>query len=362
MLLAVNSINVVRELYEEYQVSFNSESNVYNVPVLKGHKVAPYEITKDNYAFDGWRLTDVNGARYDFSSKVTSDVTLYARWVEVSQAPGIVLNETQVDNVNPKISDGKVEIVYGDLVDWANQSQTPDESLGGNKDTLYVGVNLPSPEGTVTTSYNEIDHTAESTEPEIWRIYLPIADKDANGVYVPRGAYEKTYMFYYFDADGNMIGAYKIVASLEDYIERTVTIYNGDNEPQVTTLLNGKKITEPEAGERDGYVFDGFRLGSDAGELYKFDEPVTDDISIYARWVVISDVVDTNLSYGDPKVTNVTIDFTDGNAYVNYTGSVDWANIAEQNPSLGSNANGLHIGMFVKAPVSYTHLTLPTIA
>lgn len=67
---------------EEYEVMFDSDGGSYvqTQTVKKGSKaVRPSDPTKNGFRFDGWYR---QGALYDFSSPVTSDMTLRASWTQ----------------------------------------------------------------------------------------------------------------------------------------------------------------------------------------------------------------------------------------------------------------------------------------
>ena len=65
----------------KYEVKFNSNggSKVESVSVKKNERVeAPKDPTKEGYVFIEWQL---NGKAYDFKKKVTSNMTLKAKWL-----------------------------------------------------------------------------------------------------------------------------------------------------------------------------------------------------------------------------------------------------------------------------------------
>ena len=67
----------------EYEVRFNSDGGTMLEPVsvVGGESLErPNDPTKENYTFVGWFL---DGEEYDFSTPVTEDVTLTAKWEEV---------------------------------------------------------------------------------------------------------------------------------------------------------------------------------------------------------------------------------------------------------------------------------------
>lgn len=68
----------------KYLVSFDTNFGSYIAPtvVYEGSTLTPpIEPTKENFAFYGWYdNSDFSGDKFDFSSPITSDMTLYARW------------------------------------------------------------------------------------------------------------------------------------------------------------------------------------------------------------------------------------------------------------------------------------------
>ncbi len=72
----------------QYTVTFetNGGSNVAKLHVKKGDSFArPDAPTKEGFVFEGW-YTDKNLTdKYDFTAKVTSDLVLYANWIEADE-------------------------------------------------------------------------------------------------------------------------------------------------------------------------------------------------------------------------------------------------------------------------------------
>ncbi len=73
---------------QTYTVTFdyNYEGSVADyVTVNSGEAVAqPADPERDGYSFDGWYTDSATTAAYDFSSAVTADLTLYAKWLDAS--------------------------------------------------------------------------------------------------------------------------------------------------------------------------------------------------------------------------------------------------------------------------------------
>ncbi len=110
-----------------YKVSFNSNGGNYTpdtvVAVYNTRIEAPVEPTKDGFVFDGWYSDEALTQVWIFEvSKVTKDVTLYAKWVdpvsvEDSQDAGIRVYPNPV-STSLQLSDlpagASVEIISSD--------------------------------------------------------------------------------------------------------------------------------------------------------------------------------------------------------------------------------------------------------
>lgn len=98
------------EVAETFEIIFKNEDKVYaTVAALEGAPInaqdLPLDPTKEDYSFEGWFLGDV---KYDFTSVVTGDLELVAKWKQVKkiipyavQTPGnIVLYNTNKGDQN----------------------------------------------------------------------------------------------------------------------------------------------------------------------------------------------------------------------------------------------------------------------
>jgi len=68
----------------EYTVTFetNGGSTVGSQTVRSGKTISYVEPTKSGYIFDGWYTDDKLNTKFDSSTPITSDLTLYAKWAE----------------------------------------------------------------------------------------------------------------------------------------------------------------------------------------------------------------------------------------------------------------------------------------
>ena len=77
---------------ESWTVAFNSNGgsacDTKFVATADGKLVKPADPTRDGYAFGGWYTDEACTQAYDFSTPVTADLTLYAKWTKNAVNPG----------------------------------------------------------------------------------------------------------------------------------------------------------------------------------------------------------------------------------------------------------------------------------
>lgn len=100
---------------EDYKVTFDSNggSSVSSQTVEKGETAKkPTDPTRDGYTFGGWYIDINSDNEYNFSTKVTKNITLTAKWVEngpVETSYTITFNTDGGNSVESiKVEDGKI--------------------------------------------------------------------------------------------------------------------------------------------------------------------------------------------------------------------------------------------------------------
>ena len=93
----------------------------------------------------------------------------------------------------------------------------------------------------------------------------------------------------------------------------TVMFYSEGEEYNYQDIVMGEKVVKPADPVKDGYTFDGWYTDAPLTEAYDFDSPVTDDLNLYAKFVIntykvyfrVNSIIDESLTINVPHNTAV---------------------------------------------------------
>lgn len=303
-----------------YNVIFDASggSAVENQKVNENRKVKkPTNPTRDGYIFDGWYL---NNKLYDFDEKVTSDITLKAKWSDDANAKrytvtfdsnygSAVGNQTVLEGRSASRPNNPWRDGYR-FVEWQLNGRTYDfnSRVTSNitlkavwEEVVTYTVSFNSKGGT-TFNDQRVESGGRATNPgnPTRDGYVFIGwDFDFNTPITSNVTINASWRtLYKFTVDFNLKGG--TCASCEEQI-----------------ITEGGKAKNPGNPTRSGYNF--------AGWDFDFNEVITDDTTINAKWneivyVIKSSAVDQyspdvtlTVWNGDTQITNYqSINYTDG--------------------------------------------------
>ena len=283
-----------------HTVTFNSNGGTEIAPkeVVSGVKIkAPSTPTKDKYLFRGWYEDSTFNKEFDFNTPITSDITLYANWEAANS-----INEIRLAG----------DFQYG---------------------TVSVGT-LPSFNPRTTTDSITIDRTnsdwAYKMQNGLWSRFglkTPTAVNDGKTYY----GYDfcvKTNDGYQLASDLKVIyngedvtstvdimktswGAYVTVdlgKAIGTPVVYTITFNSNDGTSVAPQNVNaGEKLKEPTpAPTREGFTFDGWYEDSTFSTKFNFNTPITDSMTLYAKWTENKYTLTFDANGGSGTMTPVT--------------------------------------------------------
>ena len=288
-----------------YTVDFDSnggsEVSTQTVAYL-GQVQEPDAPTYVGYAFNGWLL---DGAAYDFSTPVTSSMTLTASWVPVKctvtfDSLGGSSVESQTVDYGQTVTEPKAPILKGhSFIMWRlnGKEYSFGDAVTGNitleaywAANTYI-VNFDSAGGSYVDSQS-VRYGEKAT--------APVAPTRQGYIF---NGWELKGVAYDFD---QIVTQELTLTATWINNECTVSFDSaGGSSVQTQTVVRGEKATEPSAPTRTGYIFHDWLLN---GTPYDFDTPVAGDITLTASWKAEQRTV-TFDSAGGTAVATQTVDY-----------------------------------------------------
>ncbi len=270
-----------------YTIKFNSNggTSVASQKVKPNEKATePEAITKHGYIFDGWYL-DKN--KYDFETPVTKNITLTAKWKEDEN---VKRYEVTFD------SDGGSKVDKQRIIDGEKASEPKAPTKSGYKfigwyldDKKYDFKTKVTNNITLkamwekivqyTVTFNKDNGTANDT----------VTVNEGSKVAKPKNPTKDGYTFVEwlynnetFDFNTAITENITLTARYKAVTKYTVTFdSNGGTSVSSQSVEEGKKATEPSKPTKADNEFVEWQLN---GTKYIFSSPVTEDITLVAKW------------------------------------------------------------------------------
>lgn len=260
---------------KNYPESGEEDVAFTNVTVRQGRTVSAYEITEDDrpagYNFVGWFVEKDGDEKFDFATKITQNVKIYAHWTENGKSTEADLKGgvfTQ-EKVKIKTKEGEKEVDNGvwRYVTGANNEIAHEESRFDFGTDVLRKLKAASPKTTYSVWKDEecsltINNDATN---------LVVNLKNGDNVYYIKAVAE----------DSKVTAVYKINVYLEPKYDVSVIRIQGnyESEVKISAVAKGQKATAPSIDDKMnvGHTFDGWYYYSeekrnDKGQIVDADE------------------------------------------------------------------------------------------
>lgn len=237
----------VKYALDEHTLTFetNGGSAINPVTVRHGNAVArPADPTKDKYTFIGWYADPEFTEEYDFATVLEADKTIYAKFELTSTPIGDIYVRYDVLHIK-QLPDGTYDLANAEV-----------EHLSAKKDTTVTAV---------IKDYRATHHV------NVNRTLSKLTD---------------TAIQAHPGADGKPV--YTILTVYYDLDFHTLTFDTmGGSKIAPETVRHGLTVAKPKDPVNGGYIFDGWYTDKAFRHRYDFSTPLTEDITIYAKWFLI---------------------------------------------------------------------------
>ncbi|WP_207204793.1 InlB B-repeat-containing protein, partial [Miniphocaeibacter massiliensis] len=291
-----------------YMINFESNGGtlIESQKVTYGEKVKkPIDPTKPNYGFGGWYTDEALITAYDFENPVTEDMTLYAKWdlnkqtvifepnggtfadgtteaKQVSVNHGEKVKEEEISKTGSKFegwyTDKELTKIY-DFESPVTEDITLYAKWDVNKYTVIFEPNGGTfKDGTTEAKQVSVNHGEKVTS--------EVITKENNGF---GGWYKDKELTKKYDFNAEVTEDITLYAKWR-LDKRTVTFEpnggtfkDGTTEAKQVSVNHGEKVKEEEITKKDS-TFEGWFTDKELTKAYDFENPVTEDITLYAKW------------------------------------------------------------------------------
>lgn len=277
----------------------------------------PPTISRDDARFDGW--FDSSGTKYNAGDPITKNVTLTARWTENTYSINLygrngqypeenndesfenslmgtqsVVHGQGIDMDFPDVNDKSSftrtgYVLYGwfmatadywnETVDEAHSGglATPGTSKKGAQDAIIA---MLERNGEDISNWNQIEDGIKKVQNDV-----------IEGTGYDRIQVKSTTSF---TENGSIYARWVAV-------KKVTFIYNDGTTPNLVKEVGiNMSVERPDDPDRTGYYIEGWYTNSSlTGTPYNFENPVTTDLTLHAKWVGVE--IDVVLDYGDPN-------------------------------------------------------------
>ena len=302
-----------------YIVSFESNggSTVASKTVNEGETVTcPANPTRDGFGFLGWFVDSAGTTEFDFSTPITTNITIYAMWEVAKWTVTFISNGGP--EVEPQIvNDGETATRPSSFSrtgysfhGWYTENEfvnkfdftTPITS----NITLYAffeiktfKVNFHAHGGSAVDSQT-VNYGETVTRPNN-------PTKDGFGFL---GWFVDSAGTTEFDFTTPITANITLHAIWEAGVCTVTFISNGGTSVPTQTVNAGEKATEPDNPIRTGYKFKGWYSDSELTDKFSFNTKLTSDITLYANWEILTYTVKFE-SNGGSEVESQKVDYNE---------------------------------------------------
>ncbi|WP_025678306.1 InlB B-repeat-containing protein, partial [Paenibacillus massiliensis] len=279
--------------WNEYTVSYESnggtaigsETVEYNETYSE-----PTAPTRTGYAFAGWYTDQALTQQYAFTSLVTGDLTLYAKWeandytVSYESNGGTTVNSETVkynETYNEPSAPTRTGYAFaGWYRDEALTQPYTFTSLVAGDMTLYAKWEAND----YTVSYESNGGTTVNSETAKYDETYSEPTAPTRTGYAFAGWYTDQGLTQSYAFTSNVIGDLTLYAKWEANAYTVSYESNGGTTISSATVKYNEAVNEPSEPTRTGYTFAGWYTDQALTHAYAFTSPVISDLTLYTKW------------------------------------------------------------------------------
>lgn len=309
---------------KKYTITFDSDggSVVEKQIVKKGEKVnKPTDPTRDGYIFIEW---DLGSSIYDFSAKVTKDLTLKAIWKE--QEGGKITYVVNFNTDGGNSVSNQIISKDGTITKPQDPVRNGYKFLGWYSNNALFDFNTP-----VTTNLELVAKWEKAKDNSTTSTTTTTKKNDTTSSTTKKTTTTKK------NDTTSTTTTKKTTTNTTEAKKYTVTFdSNGGSKVSSKEVTSGSKVSKPSDPTKTGYKFGGWTLNS---KTYDFNSKVTSNITLVAKWTAKTYTIKvSNVDEHSParilsvyedgsKISFKQINYTDGTMLCSSKGNINKSDI-----------------------------------
>ena len=285
-------------VYHTVNFSSNGGSDVASQRVENGSKVSvPENPTRENFHFDTWYSDTELTLEFDFETLITSDITLYAGWIEDSMettdaepgsdGDGTEGNNEPVDNneTDPNAEPGTENGTDGENGGEGNTGTGSDDNPVSDPPAEETPVKVYYTVTFLTDGGSEIESQSVESGFKAQRPADPTKDEhEFSGWYADSGLNDE------FDFETPITSDTELYAKWAEVVPPVVyhtVLFSTDGGSSVAAQIveEGAKAEIPETPTKEGHEFLGWFRESGSSTAFDFNTEINSDITLFAKWL-----------------------------------------------------------------------------
>ena len=282
-----------------FQVSFITDDDSIIIPkqavTYPASAAEPTGLSKTGYTLDGWYTDKDCTTAYDFSSKVTGDITLYAKWninsytvsFDSNGGSSVAAQSVNYNTATSKPADpSKTGFTFAGWFTDKDCTTAYDFSSKVTGDiTLYAKWNINSctvsfdSNGGSSVAAQSVNYNTAASKP---------ADPSMTG-YTFAGWFTGKDCKTAYDFNSNVTGNITLYAKWNINSCTVSFDSNGGSSVATQSVNYNTAASKPADPSMTGYTFAGWFTDKDCTTAYDFSSKVTGNITLYAKWDKIPD-------------------------------------------------------------------------
>ena len=276
------------QIIEKFTITFDTDggSAVKSQTIGTGKKVTkPTNPTKKGYVFVEWQL---NEEAYDFSTPVTSDITLTAKWID----------EASVEKFTVTFNtDGGSVVNVQTVIKGAKATKPADPTKEGyafvewqlNGKTYNFNTVVTS-NITLTAKWNQQKYTVTFNSNGGSAVSSQTINSGAKAT-KPTNPTREGYIFVEWQLNGSAFNFNTVITNNitltakweQNAVQKYTVTFNSNGGSSVSsqTVNSGAKATKPTNPTKEGHTFVEWQLN---GSAFNFNTAITSNITLTAKW------------------------------------------------------------------------------